>query len=165
MDNTIYNFAPEIFSIGVAAPKRRVTTKQILKKIRCKHLSLEKVLTDAGNYFLFTYDTHPHLDGEDRPEWAEWVQHSVPVHGDHTLREDDANFIEVGFDFFNAFSRNGIDSLERVEVFENDGHIEVLDAKGYSLEVHGLDLLQVNYEEWEFTNGNQAILCWSDFDY
>ena len=80
MDDTIYNFEPEIFSIRVAAPKYRVTTKQILKKISCKHLSLEKVLTDAGNYFLFTYDTHPHLDGEDRPEWAEWVQHSVPVH-------------------------------------------------------------------------------------
>jgi hypothetical protein len=80
MDNTIYNFAPEIFSIGVAAPKHRVTTKQILKKIRCKHLSLEKVLTDAGNYFLFTYDTHPDLDGEDRPEWAEWAQHSVAAH-------------------------------------------------------------------------------------
>ena len=80
MDNTIYNFAPEIFSIRVAAPKSRITTRQILKKIRCKHLSLEKVLTDAGNYFLFTYDTHPDLDGEDRPEWAEWVQHSVAAH-------------------------------------------------------------------------------------
>lgn len=80
MDNTIHNFAPEIFSIRVAAPKHRVTTKQILKKIRCEHLSLEKVLTDAGNYFLFTYDTHPDLDGEDRPEWAEWAQHSVAAH-------------------------------------------------------------------------------------
>jgi len=80
MDNTIYNFDPEIFSIRVAAPKHRVTIKQILKKIRCKHLSLEKVLTDAGNYFLFTYDTHPDLDGEDRPEWAEWAQHSVAAH-------------------------------------------------------------------------------------
>ena len=80
MDDTIYNFHPEIFSIRVSTPKRRITTQQILKKIRCKHLSLEKVLTDAGNYFVFTYDTHPDLDGEDRPEWAEWAQQSVNVH-------------------------------------------------------------------------------------
>ena len=80
MENTIYNFDADIFSITVRTPPRRVTTKQILKKIRCKHLSLDKVLTDAGNYFLFTYDTHPDLDGEDRPEWAEWVQHSVAAH-------------------------------------------------------------------------------------
>ncbi len=79
MENTIYNFDAEIFSITVRTPPRRVTIKQILKKIRCKHLSLEKVLTDAGNYFLFTYDTHPDLDGEDRPEWAEWAEHSVAV--------------------------------------------------------------------------------------
>ena len=80
MDDTIYNFHPEIFSITVRTPPRRITTRQILKKIRCKHLSLDKVLTDAGNYFVFTYDTHPDLDGEDRPEWAEWVQHSVAAH-------------------------------------------------------------------------------------
>jgi len=80
MDDTVYNFKADIFSITVRTPPRRITTRQILKKIRCKHLSLEKVLTDAGNYFVFTYDTHPDLYGEDRPEWAEWMQHSVNVH-------------------------------------------------------------------------------------
>ena len=89
MDNTIYNFDAEIFSIKVRTPPRRVTIKQILKKIRCKHLSLEKVLTDGGNYFVFTYDTHPDLDGEDRPEWAEWTQQSVNVHQlNHLSLED-----------------------------------------------------------------------------
>ncbi len=29
---------------------------------------------------MFTYDTHPKLEGEDRPEWADWAQHSVNVH-------------------------------------------------------------------------------------
>ena len=80
MDNTIYNFDADIFSITVSTKPRRITTRQILKKIRCKHLSLEKVLTDAGNYFVFTYDTHPDLGGEDRPEWAEWAQQSINVH-------------------------------------------------------------------------------------
>ena len=66
MGNTIYNFEADIFSITVRTPPRRFTIKQILKKIRCKNLSLEKVLTDAGNYFVFTYDTHPDLYGEDQ---------------------------------------------------------------------------------------------------
>ncbi len=81
MENTIYNFDADIFSITVRTPPRRVTIKQILKKIRCKHLSLDKIFTGgAGNYFVFTYDTHPDLDGEDRPEWADWGQHSVVAH-------------------------------------------------------------------------------------
>ena len=80
MENTIYNVDAHIFSIKTSAPARRFTISQILKKIGCKHLSLEKVLTDGGNYFLFTYDTHPNLEGEDRPEWADWAQHSVNVH-------------------------------------------------------------------------------------
>jgi hypothetical protein len=93
------------------------------------------------------------------------LQHSIPIHGHYTLREDDANFVEIGFNFFNAFSRNRIDSLKRMEVFENNCHIEVLDTKSNSLEVYGLNLLQVNYKEREFTNGDQTILRWSDFDY
>ena len=80
MDNTIYNFDADIFSVTVRTKPRRFTIKQILKKIRCKHLSLERVLTDGGNYFVFTYDTHPDLDGEDRPEGAEWAQQNVNVH-------------------------------------------------------------------------------------
>ena len=89
MDNTIYNFDADIFSVTVRTKPRRVTIKQILKKIRCKHLSLEKVSTDVGNYFVFTYDTHPDLDSEDRPEWAEWTQQSVNVHQlNHLSLED-----------------------------------------------------------------------------
>ena len=89
MDNTIYNFDADIFSVTVRTKPRRATIKQILKKIRCKHLSLEKVFTDVGNYFVFTYDTHPDLDGEDRPEWAEWAQQSVNVHQlNHLSLED-----------------------------------------------------------------------------
>ena len=100
MTDTICNFAPEIFSIRVAAPKSRITTRQILKKIRCEHLSLEKVLTDAGNYFVFTYDTHPDLDGEDRPEWAEWVQHSVAAHQLNHLSLD--AWVAEGLEIVNA---------------------------------------------------------------
>ena len=80
MGNTIYNVDAHIFSIKTPAPVRRVTISQILKKIDCKHLSLEKVLTDSGNYFLFIYDTHPDLEGEDRPEWSDWCEHSVYAH-------------------------------------------------------------------------------------
>lgn len=80
MENVVYGFDPDVFSIEVKAKKRRFTISQILKKIDCEHVALEKVLTNGGNYFLFTYDTHPDLDGEDRPEWADWAQHSVNVH-------------------------------------------------------------------------------------
>ncbi len=101
MDDTIYNFHPEIFSIRVSTPKRRITTQQILKKIRCKHLSLDKVFTGGGgNYFVFTYDTHPDLDGEDRPEWAEWVQHSVAAHQLNHLSLD--VWVAEGLELVNA---------------------------------------------------------------
>lgn len=80
MENVVYGFDPDVFSIEVKAKKQRFTISQILKKIDCEHVALEKVLTNGGNYFLFTYDTHPDLDGEDRPEWADWAQHSVNVH-------------------------------------------------------------------------------------
>jgi len=80
MENVVYDFDPDVFSIKVKAKKKRITISQILKKIDCEHIALEKVLTNGGNYFLFTYDTHPDFDGEDRPEWADWAQHSVNVH-------------------------------------------------------------------------------------
>ena len=97
MENTIYNVDAHIFSIKTSAPVRRFTISQILKKIGCKHLSLEKVLTDGGNYFLFTYDTHPNLEGEDRPEWADWAQHSVNVHQLNHI--DFNNWISEGSSF------------------------------------------------------------------
>jgi len=79
MSDTVHNFDPHIFSIKVQHKKQRITRAQILKEIDCKHLSLEKVLTDVGNYFLFTYDTHPELDGDDRPEGADWAEDSIIV--------------------------------------------------------------------------------------
>jgi len=103
MDDTIYNFDADIFSITVRTKPRRITTRQILKKIRCKHLNLEKVLTDAGNYFIFTYDTHPDLYGEDRPEWAEWVQHSVAAHQLNHLSLD--AWVAEGLEIVNAVEK------------------------------------------------------------
>ena len=103
MGNTIYNFDADIFSITVRTPPRRVTTKQILKKIHCKYLNLEKVLTDAGNYFVFTYDTHPNLDGQDRPEWAEWAQHSVAVHHLNHLSLD--AWVDEGLEIVNTMEQ------------------------------------------------------------
>lgn len=79
ISDTVYNFEPDIFSIRLQKPER-ITRAKIIKAIGCKSLILEKVLTDGGNYFLFTYDTHPDLHGEDRPEGADWAQHSVNVH-------------------------------------------------------------------------------------
>ena len=79
MSDIVYNVDPEIFSIKVKRKKQRFSRAQILKAIGSKHLSLEKVLTDAGNYFVFTYDTPPHLDGDDRPEGADWAEDSVIV--------------------------------------------------------------------------------------
>ena len=104
MSATVYNFDPDIFSIRVQKPER-ITRSQILKAIGCKHLSLEKVLTDGGNYFLFTYDTHPHLDGEDRPEGADWAQHSVNVHQLNHMRLDD--WISEGSDMVKAMEGEG----------------------------------------------------------
>ena len=103
MDNTIYNFDADIFSVTVRTKPRHVTIKQILKKIRCKHLSLEKVLAGAGNYFVFTYDTHPDLDGEDRPEWAEWAQQSVNVHQLNHLSLDE--WVTEGLEIVNLMEQ------------------------------------------------------------
>ena len=103
MENTIYNFNADIFSVTGRTKPRRVTIKQILKKIRCKHLSLEKVLTDAGNYFVFTYDTHPDLDGEDRPKWAEWSQQSVNVHHLNHLSLDE--WVTEGLEIVNLMEQ------------------------------------------------------------
>ena len=103
MDNTVYNFDADIFSVTVRTKPRRVTTKQILKKIRCKHLNLEKVLTDAGNYFVFTYDTHPDLDGEDRPEWAEWAEESVNVHQLNHMSLDE--WVDAGLEIVNTMEK------------------------------------------------------------
>jgi hypothetical protein len=103
MENTIYNFDADIFSITVRTPPRRITTRQILKKIRCKHLSLEKILTNGGNYFLFTYDTHPDLDGEDRPEWAEWAQQSVNVQQLNHLSLE--NWVAEGLEIVNTMEQ------------------------------------------------------------
>ena len=97
MENTIYNVDAHIFSIKQITLKRRITIRQILKKIDCKHLNLEKVLTNSGNYFLFTYDTHPKLEGENRPEWADWAQHSVNVHQLNHI--DFNNWISEGSSF------------------------------------------------------------------
>tara|TARA_R110000803_G_scaffold204634_1_gene270787 strand:- start:23 stop:340 length:318 start_codon:yes stop_codon:yes gene_type:complete len=99
MENIVYGFDADIFSIKVKTKKQRVTISQILKNIDCKHLSLEKVLTDCGNYFLFTYDTHPDLDGEDRPEWADWAQHSVYAHQLNHMSID--NWVAEGSEFAN----------------------------------------------------------------
>jgi len=99
MENTIYNVDAHIFSIKTSAPVRRFTISQILKKIGCEHLSLEKVLTNSGNYFLFTYDTHPNLEGEDRPEWADWAQHSVYAHQLNHMSID--NWVAEGSEFAN----------------------------------------------------------------
>lgn len=103
MDNTVYNFDADIFSVTVRTKPCRVTTKQILKKIRCKHLNLEKVLTDAGNYFVFTYDTHPDLDGEDRPEWAEWAEESVNVHQLNHMSLD--KWVDAGLEIVNTMEK------------------------------------------------------------
>jgi hypothetical protein len=100
MENIVYGFDADIFSIKVKTKKQRVTISQILKNIDCKHLSLEKVLTDGGNYFLFTYDTHPNLEGEDRPEWADWAQHSVNVHQLNHISIND--WVSEGSDLANA---------------------------------------------------------------
>ena len=53
MENVVYDFDPDVFSIKVKAKKKRFTISQILKKIDCEHIALEKVLTNCGNYFLF----------------------------------------------------------------------------------------------------------------
>lgn len=94
MSDTVYNFDPEIFSIKVKRKKQRFTRAQILKSIGCEHLSLEKVLTSGGNYFVFTYDTHPHLD--ERPEGAEFAQESVYVQ--HLHHADFDKWVQHGKD-------------------------------------------------------------------
>ena len=129
MSDTVHNFDPDIFSIKVKREKQRITCAQILKAISCKHLSLEKVLTDSGNYFLFTYDTHPHLDGEDRPEGADWAQHSVNVHQLNHMSLDE--WISEGSDMVKAMEGEtyGVDDPDRFAKDE-DGNTVVIARVG-----------------------------------
>lgn len=51
-----------------------------------------------------------------------------------------------------------------MEILEDDCHIKVFDAESYSLEMHCFDVLEVNYEEWEFGDSDQAVFCRSNLD-
>ena len=75
------------------------------------------------------------------------LQDVPPVHRDEALREDDSNVIEVRFKLVDTFAGYRVDSLETIEVFEDDCHIEVLNVESDTLEVDCLDVPDVNNEE------------------
>ena len=50
-------------------------------------------------------------------------------------------------------------------IFEDDGHVKVFHSESHSLEVDSLDVLDVDHIEWEFADGDQAVLCWADLDH
>ena len=81
---------------------RRITCARIIKAIGCKHLTLEKVSLAAtgsgsGNYFVFFYDTHPHLFRENYPEGAVYGSHSIYVQQLNHMDFD--KWVEHGKDF------------------------------------------------------------------
>ena len=93
------------------------------------------------------------------------LQDVPPVHRDEALREDDSNVIEVRFKLVDTFAGYRVDSLETIEVFEDDCHIEVLYVESDTLEVDCLDVPDVNYEEGLLRDCDQTILYSSpDFD-
>ena len=47
-----------------------------------------------------------------------------------------------------------------MEVLIDDGEIKVLHTVEHALEVHHLDIVKVQNEEGEFTDGNEAVLSW-----
>ena len=47
-------------------------------------------------------------------------------HGLLALAEDDADLVEEVLDLFNVLNWDGADPLDRLEVLEDDGHVEVL---------------------------------------
>ena len=93
------------------------------------------------------------------------LQDVPPVHRDEALRKDDSNVIEVRFKLVDTFAGYRVDSLETIEVFEDDCHIEVLNVESDTLEVDCLDVPDVNNEEGLLRDCDQTILDSSpDFD-
>ena len=54
--------------------------------------------------------------------------------------------------------------LKGLEVFFDDCHVEVFDAKLDSLEVNRFDVFEVNDEERELADSNQTVFSRSDLD-
>lgn len=60
---------------------------------------------------------------------------------------------------------NGIYALEGGEIFEYNGHVEVLNTELHTLKMYMLNFTDIYYKEWEFTDGNKTILSGSHLNY
>jgi len=89
-------------------------------------------------------------------------QHRIPVHGHHSLRVNNSNFIKICLNVLNTLPGNWVDVFKSLEILEDNGHIKVLNAKWDSFKVHSLNVFQVNHKERKLTDGNQTVFSWSD---
>lgn len=96
-DNMVYGFEPDIFSIRVKAKtkpaSKTIRKAAILKAIDCDNLQLDQM----DGYFLWTYDTHPDLNGEERPQWAIYQTESTYAY--RLSHMDFDKWVEIGKGF------------------------------------------------------------------
>lgn len=85
-------------------------------------------------------------------------EHDVPLERGHRFKVDDVNGIEEILQLFDGLNLNTVDPGVLLEVLVNDGHIEVLDSKGNTLEDDSFDLRGVKHEEGELGDSYKAVL-------
>lgn len=91
-------------------------------------------------------------------------QNHVPLQRCHALTVDNTNLIEVTLELFNKLCRNRIDVKHCRKVFLDNGKIKVFHTVEHALEMHNLDLADVQDKSGEFTERNKAIFSGSNFD-
>lgn len=91
-------------------------------------------------------------------------QDGIPLERGHTFQVNDTDFIKVTLELLSVFCRNRVDADAGYEVFLNDGKIKILHAEVHALKVDNFNVIDVKDEEWELTEGDEAFLCWSNFD-
>ena len=105
--DTVLGFDADIFSIK-AKPKsrKRVSRHRIMQQIACPALSLAKCSYSCRDaYFIFEYDTHPALSGEDRPEHALWD--TMSVYGAQLNHMTEEQWVAEGKAFVDAIEATG----------------------------------------------------------
>jgi len=110
---TVRDFDSHIFSIKVKPKSRkRVSRHRIMQQIACPALSLAKCSYSCRDaYFIFEYDTHPHLSGENRPEYALWDTMSVYVAQLNHMSEE--QWVAEGKAFVDAIEATGRSEAEQ----------------------------------------------------
>jgi len=93
---------------------------------------------------------------------SDLCQDCIPVHWHYSLRIKDTDFVQISFNLVKLFSWDRVDVLECLEIFIDNGHVEVLDAEGDTLKMNCFYVVKVDTEKWELTDCDKTIHGGSD---